>query len=157
MLVGCGRLGFDPLVNGGGDDTSGDDTPGADAARTDDAAGIACPSVPMCPTQTIQLTMGMNNYGTSVMTDHGLASKICGSGNANPEVAVMYVPQVAGTYRVSVSPAAATMYVQDGCCGGPELMCGGGALMVPRKAGETFVVVVEGTTGMFFTVTVQPN
>ena len=158
MLAGCGRLAFDPLVDAGdgsGGSGSGSGSNGDGGGQLGEAdASTMCPAVPMCPTNTLQVATGMTNTGATISVDHGLASTLCGSGSGNPDAAFQYVPQLGTNYRVSISPAT-VLYVQDACCGGPELVCGFGVLQIQRNVGQNFVVVFEGQTGSFYTLSVD--
>ena len=157
MLAGCGRLAFDPLTDAGGNGGSGSGSGSSDGGGgqvgNPDAATL-CPMVPMCPTNTFQVSTAMTNTGATINFDHGLKSTMCGSGTGNPDAAFEYVPQIATNYRVSVSPSTA-IYIQDACCGGPELMCGFGSLQIQRAVGQNFVVVIEGSTSTFYTLSVD--
>lgn len=130
LAAACGRVGFDPADDGG----SG-------------GGPASCTPAPDCTDGTLSVGIGSSGLGARITTDHGLSSQMCASGTDNPDVAFEVVPQRDANLTLTVTPSTAFMHLEEGCCGGRELACGGSMLQIARKAGETFVVVIEGLPG----------
>ncbi len=148
----CGRLDFDPLADAGSSSDGGTNDSGSNAV-----CGAA--AIPNCPEGTITASRFMlSSDSAMITTSHGLSSTMCGSGNGAPEVTYVITPTNAATYMLSViAPPFTAYYVLDGCCGGAEIDCGvvSTPLMIPRTAGQTFTVVIEGTLGSSTTLMVS--
>ena len=135
LVAGCGRIAFDPLEDSG---TGGGSGGGVDAA-------LVCPNVPACPDRMMTVGLGMTMTTEVIGVDHGFSSTMCTAGSTTPEVTVLVMPQRTGNYTATAFGAFSTIYVQDGCCGGPEVKCGLSSVSIQRDAQDPFVVVVEGT------------
>lgn len=146
-LVGCGRIHFDDLFDGGGGGGGGDGGAGIDGSAT-------C-AVAMCPEDTMIVdNTSMIGSNHPILLDHGLSGSCGGGGQA--ETTWEVTPFTNGTYTLTVTPGS-VMYVREGCCGGPELACAGPGtpIILARTANARFVVIIEGAVSSSRDLTVS--
>jgi hypothetical protein len=130
-------VGFDPLVDGDGSVIGGD-------AIADGSQVGSCTPMPQCPGATIPL-VGSGQVNASSSPGNTGFSGSCG-GVANPEVVWKLNPLSAGTYMITVTVGGpALIIVRDGCCSGPELVCGafGQPVTITRAQGQAAFLIVE--------------
>lgn len=152
VVTSCGRVNFDPLTGDGGGSSSVDGQLAACMPQT----------IANCPDATIldaRVGQTRSVTVTTPATTHDLQTSRCLSGFGSPETLFAVVPTTDGMYMVTVEAVNPffVLYVLDGCCGGAELDCGlvSAPITIPRTAGQTFTVVVDGgpPTGTRLTVT----
>jgi len=140
VFAACGRVRFDPLVDGDGSVITGD-TPRDGIAG--DALG-ACSTMPQCPGATIPLFAPGQGGASTSTRDTGFSGS-CG-GVANPEAVWKLNPLSAGTYMISITVGGpGLLIVRDGCCTGPEIACGGigQPVTITRAQGQSAFLIVE--------------
>lgn len=153
LCTACGRIGFDPSGEAGGNSGERDDS-GVSTAGDPDARGDA--QLPMigCADVNLGSMLGTN---VSTGTTAGKGNDLSGCSGDGDDLTFGWFAPATATYRIDTCASASNLdtvlYVRNGSCTGTQLACdddscGGGIgiqsrVAVNLTAGQGIVIVVD--------------